>query len=74
MIPKKEFHVKEYLLDCIENGTDIDRMYTTLNYMFSAHYVCKNDSCEGSEDRDAETLQEAGDPFCPECDDEMIPE
>lgn len=38
-----------------------------------ARYKCKDDECDGTATRDAKTLQEAGDPYCPKCDGDMEP-
>jgi hypothetical protein len=37
-----------------------------------ARYKCKDDACTATVTRDAKTLQEAGDPYCPACDSDMI--
>lgn len=66
--------IEAYLADVIGNPEmRVNHVYSALAYMFSAHYVCKDESCNGDAHRDADTLQEVGDPYCPVCEGEMIP-
>lgn len=67
---------KEKITKYLKESTgkkQIEPMYRNLAWLFSAHYVCKDESCPARHvviARDAATLQEAGDPYCGTCDGE----